>query len=141
MTDLEHLLRERSLPPRQTGSAFVINLLIETTAWSCSQATRSRSTRLATTAAKQRTFRCSTCHVAVFSQYTRPQVWFVRGGTLDDPSSIMPDVHIFTRSKLGWTTLPESVPAFEVYYDTKALWPAASLERLEAILAPPNSDA
>jgi hypothetical protein len=68
-------------------------------------------------------------------------VWFVRGGTLDDPSSIMPDVHIFTRSKLGWTTLPESVPAFEVYYDTKALWPAASLERLEAILAPPNSDA
>jgi hypothetical protein len=30
MTDLEHLLRERSLPPRQTGSAFVINLLIET---------------------------------------------------------------------------------------------------------------
>ena len=33
-------------------------------------------------------------------------------------------------------TLPESVPAFEVYYDRKVLWPAASLERLEAILAP-----
>jgi hypothetical protein len=28
------------------------------------------------------------------------------------------------------------VPAFEVYYDSKALWPAASLERLEAALAP-----
>jgi len=27
------------------------------------------------------------------------------------------------------------VPAFEVYYDRKALWPAASLERLDAILA------
>jgi hypothetical protein len=41
---------------------------------------------------------------------------------------------------LGWVTLPESVPAFEVYYDTKALWPAASLERLEAIMASARSD-
>jgi hypothetical protein len=74
--------------------------------------------------------------VAVFSQYGRPEVRFVRGGTLDDPSGVMPDVHIFTRSKLSWIALPDSVPAFEVYYDMKALWPAASLERLEAIMAP-----
>ena len=33
----------------------------------------------------------------------------------------------------------ESVPAFEVYYDRKALWPAASLERIEAVLAPADS--
>jgi hypothetical protein len=33
------------------------------------------------------------------------------------------------------------VPAFEVYYDMKALWPAASLERLEAIAAKAGSDA
>jgi hypothetical protein len=32
------------------------------------------------------------------------------------------------------------VPAFEVYYDTKALWPAASVERLEVIMASANSD-
>ena len=32
-------------------------------------------------------------------------------------------------------TLPDSAPAFEVYYDMKALWPAASLERLKAIKA------
>jgi len=73
--------------------------------------------------------------VAVFSEYGRPGVRFVRGGTLDDPSTVRPDVHIYTRSKLPWITLPDSVPAFEVYYDTKALWPAASLERLAAILA------
>ena len=64
---------------------------------------------------------------------------FVRGGTLDQPSGIAPDVHIFTRSKLPWITLPDSVPAFEVYYDSKALWPAASLERLKAIM-PVSSD-
>jgi hypothetical protein len=54
---------------------------------------------------------------------------------------VTPDVHIFTRSKLSWITLPDSVPAFEVYYDMKALWPTASLERLAAILPAPDSDA
>jgi hypothetical protein len=28
--------------------------------------------------------------------------------------------------------LPPSVPAFDVYYDTKALWPTESLARLQA---------
>jgi hypothetical protein len=60
---------------------------------------------------------------------------FVRGGTLDDPAAVTPDVHIFTRSKVPWVILPDSVAAFEVYYDTKKLWPAASLERLEALMA------
>ena len=89
----------------------------------------------------QRIYRCPTCQVAVFSEYGRPEVRFVRGGTLDQPSGVTPDVHIFTRSKLSWITLPDSVPAFEVDYDMKALWPAASLERLEAIVAPAESDA
>ena len=84
----------------------------------------------------QRIYRCPTCQVAVYSEYGRPEVRFVRAGTLDDPSSVMPDVHIFTRSKLGWVRLPDSVPAFEVYYDTDALWPADSLERLNAVLGP-----
>ncbi len=34
-----------------------------------------------------------------------------------------------------------TVPAFDVYYDSRALWPAASLERLEAVMAPANSGA
>jgi hypothetical protein len=59
---------------------------------------------------------------------------FVRVGTLDNPTALSPDVHIFTRSKLPWVTLPKEVPAFEVYYDPQKLWPAASLERRRAIL-------
>lgn len=55
-------------------------------------------------------------------------------GTLDRPAAVTPDVHIFTRSKLDWIVLPESVPAFDVLYDRTALWPPASLERLDAIL-------
>jgi hypothetical protein len=73
--------------------------------------------------------------VAVWSEYGgRAQVRFVRGGTLDDPSAVAPDVHIYTRSKLPWVTLPGSVPTFEAYYDPKELWPAPSLERRKAAL-------
>ena len=59
----------------------------------------------------------------------------MRGGTLDDPSAVAPDVHIFTRSKVPWVTLPDSLPAFDVYYDMQRLWPSASLARLEALRA------
>src|SRR3982750_4304472 len=71
---------------RQTGSAFVINLLIEA----------ERVVLLAgASTGEQRIFRCPSCQVAVFSQYSHPGVRFVRGGTLDQPSSVTPDVHIF----------------------------------------------
>jgi hypothetical protein len=49
---------------------------------------------------------------------------------------VTPDVHIYTRSKLSWVTLPASVPAFATYYDTEKLWPATSLERLQAVTKP-----
>jgi hypothetical protein len=83
----------------------------------------------------QRIYRCPTCQIAVFSEYTRPEIWFVRGGTLDEPRRIEPDVHIFTKSKVDWVALPESARAFEIYYDTRKEWPAASLERLDAVFS------
>jgi hypothetical protein len=83
---------------------------------------------------KQRIYRCPTCQVAVYSEYGRPQVLFVRGGTLDEPAGVTPDVHIYTRSKAPWVTLPDGAPAFAEYYDTKALWPPESLERVRAAL-------
>jgi hypothetical protein len=36
---------------------------------------------------------------------------------------------------VGWIRIPESAPAFEIYHDTRALWPAASLQRLDTLLA------
>jgi len=126
---------------RQTGSAFVINLLIEADRVELLAGDPRPIEVPRDDGSKQTIFRCPNCQVAVFSEYGRPEVRFVRGGTLDEPSSFEPDVHIFTRSKLPWIVLPAPAPAFEVYYDAKALWPAASLERLEAIMAPTNAGA
>jgi hypothetical protein len=119
---------------RQTGSAFVINLLIEADRVELLAGEPQRVDVPRDDGSTQRIFRCPACQVAVFSIYGRPEILFVRAGTLDDPASVSPDVHIYTRSRLPWVVLPESVPAVEVYYDTKELWPAASLERLKAAL-------
>jgi hypothetical protein len=123
---------------RQTGSAFVINVLIEADRVKLTAGDPQRAD-VPRDRGKQKIWRCPTCQVAVFSQYTSPRVRFVRGGTLDDPAAVAPDVHIFTRSKLPWVVLPDSVPAFAAYYDTKKLWPAASLERLDALMASPRT--
>jgi hypothetical protein len=119
---------------RQTGSAFVINLLIEADRVELLAVEPEAVDVPREDGSAQRIYRCPDCRVAVFSEYGGPVVKFVRGGTLDQPASVAPDVHIYTRSKLPWVTLPESVPAFEVYYDSKTLWPPESLERLAAVL-------
>jgi len=118
---------------RQTGSAFVVNLLIEADRVELTAGQPEPVDVPRDDGSTQRIYRCPTCDVAVFSEYTRPEVRFVRGGTLDQPRDVRPDVHIYTRSKLPWITLPDSAPAFDEYYDSKSLWPPASLERLQAV--------
>jgi hypothetical protein len=123
---------------RQTGSAFVINLLIEADRVEVLKGTAQPVDVPRDDGSVQRIFRCPHCQVAIFSEYGRPEVRFVRGGTLDDPTGITPDVHVYTRSKVGWVTLPEGTPAFQAYYDSNKLWPADSLRRREAVLSRPR---
>ena len=120
---------------RQTGSAFVINLLIEADRVEVLTGRPEPVDAPRDDGSAQRIFRCPSCQVAVFSEYGWPELRFVRAGTLDEPSAVTPDVHIFTKSKAPWVTLPDDTPAFDVYYDSRTLWPAASLERLDAVVA------
>jgi hypothetical protein len=119
---------------RQTGSAFVINLLIEADRVEVLSGEPQPVDVPRDDGSMQRIYRCPACKVAVYSQYTRPEFRYVRAGTLDEPRRITPDVHIFTKSKVDWVVLPESVPAFELFYDMEELWPAGSLERAEAVM-------
>ncbi|QUD90865.1 GFA family protein [Phenylobacterium montanum] len=115
---------------RQTGSAFVINALIETDRIAL-EGEIPTPTRVPTDSGQPHDiYRCAICKTALWSDYgERPGLRFVRVGTLDDPSAITPDVHIFTRSRLPWVALPPGSPAFEIYYQAIELWPEESLAR------------
>lgn len=117
---------------RETGSAFVLNALIESDRVQLLAGgpevidTPSHSGR------GQLIARCPTCKIALWSTYSLPTVRFIRVGTLDDPDLAPPDVHIFTASKQPWVILPPGAPVFAEYYDPSKLWPADSLERRAA---------
>ncbi|MDE1931200.1 MAG: GFA family protein [Alphaproteobacteria bacterium] len=120
---------------RQTGSAFVINALIETDRVVVLKAAPESLAVPTDSGRPHRIFRCPSCQTAVWSEYGGlAKLRFVRVGTLDDPTALPPDVHIYVRSKLPWVTLPPGVPVFEAYYDSRKLWPAASLDRRRVIL-------
>jgi len=127
---------------KQTGGAFAINGLIET----------SRIEMLAGSGDIQvvdmpspsgrghEIHRCRKCEVAVWSDYgKRGYVRFVRVATLDAPHAIAPDVHIFTRSKVPWVRLPEAARAFEIFYDMEKEWPQEALARRQAASAAAKS--
>lgn len=120
---------------RQTGTAFVLNAIIESDRMEVTGETAAFPMKT-DSGRPHHIHRCAACETALWSNYGGlTKLRFVRVGTLDDPAAIAPDVHIYTRSKLPWVALPEGTPAFEAYYDSKTLWPAESLARRRAALA------
>ena len=120
---------------RHTGSAFVLNAIIETSSIKIIRGDL-EAVPVRRDYGPHDIYRCRKCKTALWSDYGhRPRIRFVRVGTLDDPSVLRPDIHIYTRTKVPWLKLPKGTPAFKDYYDTKKVWPQKSLERLRTALA------
>lgn len=121
---------------RESGAAFALNALIESdrVVTLCGEPqtvlTPSESGK------GQKIVRCPACRVALWSHYggAGDALKFVRVGTLDDPDRFPPDIHIFTASKQPWVVLPQGIPAVAEYYKSSELWPAARIERRNAVL-------
>jgi hypothetical protein len=125
---------------RHTGSAFVINAIIETSAIRIMRGDL-EAVPVRRASGPHDIYRCRKCKVALWSDYgRRPQIRFVRLGTLDDPSALRPDIHIYTRTKAPWFRLPKGTPAFRDYYDAKTVWPKKSLLRLKTALSGDNDN-
>lgn len=86
----------------------------------------------------QRVGRCPRCSVVILSHYAygklTDEVVFVRVGTLDKPSQLPPDIHIYTSTKQPWLVLPEGVPAVSEFYRASEYWSPASLARRAQLL-------
>ena len=117
----------------QTGSAFAINGLIEAERIELVEGAPKPVSMRTDSGHPHDIYRCEACQSALWSDYGgRTWLRFVRMATLDRAGEFVPDVHIFTRSKLPWVVLPQGARAFEEYYSTRAEWPPESFARREA---------
>lgn len=122
---------------RETGSAFVLNALIESAQLARLAAEPQIVLTPSNSGKGQRIARCPKCQVAVWSHYAGlgEVLSFVRVGTLDEPDLLPPDVHIYTESKQPWVVIPSGARAFDQYYRSAEVWSAECLARRQALLA------
>ena len=122
---------------RRTGSPFAVNLWIE------SDRVKLLSGELDARQAPggednepSESWCCANCGTFLWTHYgaASSKSRFVRAGTLDDPATITPDVHIFVRSKLPWVTIPDDVPSHDEFYDLKTTWSDSSRKRLRELM-------
>jgi hypothetical protein len=119
---------------RETGASFALNAMIESDRVTLLQGAPEVVDTPSNSGKGQKIARCPHCRVALWSNYGGgDRVRFVRVGTLDDPDSLPPDIHIFTESKQPWVVLPAGTPAVAEFYDRERYWPGESLERLKAL--------
>ncbi len=121
---------------RETGSAFVLNAMIEADRVSLLQGMPEVVNTPSESGKGQKIARCPSCRIALWSAYAGAgdAIRFLRVGTLDEPDRLPPDIHIFTASKLPWVLLPPEVPAAEAYYDREFHWPSESLVRHKRLI-------
>jgi hypothetical protein len=68
-------------------------------------------------------FACPRCFSRIYGvNNSRPQFLVLRAGTLDDSCSLMPDFHLWTRSKQLWVTIPEGALALETQAGSPEEW-------------------
>lgn len=121
----------------QTGSAFVINALIEADRVEITSGEVEVIDTKTPGEVGQMIARCPKCHVAVWSNYNMfmpgDYIRFMRVGTYDDPNLSPPDVHIYTSTKQHWVVLPPNDQVVEEFYDFDSTWSQDSKKRISAV--------
>jgi len=121
---------------RETGTAFALNAMIEADRVELLGESQPELVDTPSASGKgQKIWRCPNCRVAVWSNYSGSgdAVRFLRVGTLDEPSRVPPDIHIFTSSKQPWVVLPAGAKAVPEFYKPKETWPVETQERFAAL--------
>lgn len=99
---------------RQSGAAYSVNLIVRSKVMTIDGETSSwtdNDTESGSPLAREYCGRCGSPIRSVPA--SAPGIVAVKAGTLDDPSSFPPAMHLWTSSKLPWVTIPKGLATFE----------------------------
>jgi hypothetical protein len=73
--------------------------------------------------ARARLFACPKCQSRIYgANDTRPGLVIIRAGTFDHSARLIPDVHVWTRSKQPWIVIPSEAEALETQPNSADGW-------------------
>lgn len=73
--------------------------------------------------ARVQQFSCRKCLSRIHGiNGARPGIAIVRAGTFDHSADIIPDVHLWTQSKLSWIIIPADAPSLNTQPDSPEGW-------------------
>lgn len=97
----------------QSGAAFGMSMVIERTRFELTQGQVRTFTKTADSGRKLECGFCPDCGNRIFHlPESTPDLMNVKAGTLDDTSWLVPEIHIWTRSKQPWVTIPDGARQF-----------------------------
>ncbi|MBC8242628.1 MAG: GFA family protein [Alphaproteobacteria bacterium] len=119
---------------RTTGSAFVIHSVLARDELEIEGETQAATLPTGSGVGCDIHF-CAACGTYIWCHYLYHKVPVIalRAGTLDDPTQVRPQAHIYTRSMQPWLRLPDGVPAFDEAFDRNAVWPADSSRKYDSL--------
>lgn len=134
---------------RETGGAFAVNYLTETSSLTITPASRAAEVidvKVPSASGRGYTVaRCPVCFTAIYARYFGPLLLSVRATTLDEVAKgklwgavergEVQLVHIFVESKVPWVELPAGAVGYERFYDfDRVLLRAEGRERWRRIV-------
>ncbi len=99
---------------KQSGSAFSTNVLVPATGFKVTTRTLATFDDVGDSGLSVKRHFCSHCGSPVYSEMdANPDVVALKAGTLDDPSWVQPQVHVWRCSAQSWVPLAEGAVCFE----------------------------
>ncbi len=122
---------------RETGTAHALNAVYEADRVVHTAAEPEIIVTPSASGKGQSIARCPACKVAVWSNYpgAGPLARYVRVGSLDQPDTCPPDIHIFTSTKQPWVTLPQDAKVVPEFYDPAQVWSPDARARWRSMMA------
>lgn len=96
-----------------SGSAFGVSVRVQASGFRVVSGAPHGFTKTGDSGRQVTRYFCRDCGSPLFTAPPRhPEVYFIKAGSLDDPSLVKPDREAWTRSRVDWATIPPGLASY-----------------------------